>query len=283
MTTFTQTAREDAFHVSLPDVSFEGPLDLLLHLIRQHELDILDLPIAFVTERYVEYLEVMRQLDLDVASEYLLMAATLAHIKSKTLLPRPPADQDDELVEEVDPRAELIRRLLEYQKYRRAAEQLAGGEMAGRDVFPRGSPAPQAAGPAPLAAFGVFKLIDAFQKIVARSEAKISLEVSAERITIQQRITEITDRLRSRRRSRFDELFAGVTANYDIVVTFLALLEMAKSQMIALYQSAPDAPLHLELRLLDATAEDVDADAAVLTTDSPSSEDREESAHDDAD
>ena len=126
------------FHISLPD--FEGPLDLLLHLIRKHELDILDLPIAFVTERYLEYVTLMEKLDLDIASEYLVMAATLAHIKSKMLLPQEPDDQDDEEPEEeVDPRAELIRRLLEYQKYKVAAEQLGARPIPGRDVFGRGS------------------------------------------------------------------------------------------------------------------------------------------------
>src|SRR6476620_8030828 len=116
--------REGQFHIQLP--AFEGPLDLLLHLIKKHELNILDLPIAFVTEKYLDYLSMMQELDLDVASEYLLMAATLAHIKSKMLLPQNPLEeveeQDDGYI--ADPRGELIRRLLEYQKYRAAAEQL---------------------------------------------------------------------------------------------------------------------------------------------------------------
>ena len=138
--------REGQFHIQLP--SFEGPLDLLLHLIKKHELDILDLPIAFVTERYLEYLRVMRELDLDVAGEYLLMAATLAHIKSKMLLPQVPGEQqdDDEDGEPLDPRLELIRRLLEYQKYKNAAENLGSRAVAGRDVFGRGLSAEELGG-----------------------------------------------------------------------------------------------------------------------------------------
>ncbi|MET0344407.1 MAG: segregation/condensation protein A, partial [Polyangiales bacterium] len=126
--------------------SFEGPLDLLLHLIQGHELDILDLPIAFITEKYLAYLALMKTLALDVVSEYLVMAATLAHIKSKMLLPAPPADQDDDPEDQGDPREELVRRLLEYQKYKSAAEALAGRGLAGRDVFTRGAPAEQAKG-----------------------------------------------------------------------------------------------------------------------------------------
>src|SRR5262245_32314105 len=127
-------AEEQVFRLELG--AFEGPLDLLLHLIQSHELDILDLPIAFITEKYLEYLGLMQELALDVVSEYLVMAATLAHIKSKMLLPAPPAGQDDDpLEDQVDPREELVRRLLEYQKYKAAAEDLAGRGIAGRDVF----------------------------------------------------------------------------------------------------------------------------------------------------
>jgi hypothetical protein len=135
------------YQVVLP--TFEGPLDLLLHLIEQHELDIRDIPIAFVAKKYVEYITLMEEMNIDIASEYLVMAATLTHIKSKMLLPVPPVDQDDEDEMGLDPRAELVRRLLEYQKYKRAAEQLGGGDVLGRDVFVRGLPAPSVEGLAP--------------------------------------------------------------------------------------------------------------------------------------
>ena len=237
------------FRIELPN--FEGPLDLLLHLIRTHELDILDLPIAFITEKYLEYLGLMEQLNLDVASEYLLMAATLAHIKSKTLLPRPPEDQDDEAEADIDPRAELIRRLLEYQKYKRVAEDLGGRSIAGRDVFTRGTAAPQATGSASLAQVSVFKLIEALQKVAERARADLSLEVDAERITIQDRMNQVIDMLRNKQTCRFEELFEGITSTYDLVVTFLALLEMARIHIARIYQTDLEAPIHVEYRLLD--------------------------------
>ncbi len=248
-------ALDPNFRIELPN--FEGPLDLLLHLIRKHELDILDLPIAFITDKYVEYLGLMGNLNLDVASEYLVMAATLAHIKSKMLLPRPPEDQDDEGLDETDPRAELIRRLLEYQKYKTVAEDLGNREIAGRDVFFRGSPPPSAEGPPPLKEVSVFKLLDALQKIAERVSASIALEVDAERMSIQERIGGLVDLLRDRRRCRFDELFEGITTSYDLVVTFLALLEMAKMRLASIYQTEHDEPIYLEYTLLDASGEPV--------------------------
>jgi segregation and condensation protein A len=231
--------------------SFEGPLDLLLHLIQSHELDILDLPIAFITEKYLAYLSLMKQLALDVVSEYLVMAATLAHIKSKMLLPAPPSDQDDEGLElEGDPREALVRRLLEYQKYKHAAEQLAGRGLAGRDVFPRGAPAEQAKGEAPLGGMTLFHLLDAFNRVLKRANAEFSREITAERITIQDRIQEILDVLAERRRIGFDELFEGYLTTYDIVVTFLAMLEMGKQNLLRVYQSEPYAPIYLETAVI---------------------------------
>ncbi len=237
------------FRIELPN--FEGPLDLLLHLIRSHELDILDLPIAFITEKYLEYIGLMDQLNLDVASDYLVMAATLAHIKSKMLLPRPPEDQDDDPEDDIDPRGELIRRLLEYQKYKLVAEDLGGRSIAGRDVFTRGTSAPQTTGPAPLAQVSVFKLIEALQKVAERVKADLSLEVDAERITIQDRMNQVIESLRNKRTCRFEELFEGVTSTYDLVVTFLALLEMAKMRIARIYQTDLQSPIHVEYRLLD--------------------------------
>lgn len=229
--------------------TFEGPLDLLLHLIRKHELDILDLPIAFVVERYLEYLTVMERLDLDIASEYLVMAATLAHIKSKMLLPPDPSDTDEEGEpgEEIDPRAELIRRLLEYQKYKDAAAQLLSRGVAGRDVFTRGMDAPEATGPAPLASIQLFKLLDAFQAVVARAKIDLSFEITTEGVSIQERMSFLTERMRGRARSTFDELFDDVRTSYDVVITFLAILEMAKRRLLRVYQVDIVGTIHLEL------------------------------------
>ena len=248
-------ALDPNFRIELPN--FEGPLDLLLHLIRKHELDILDLPIAFITDKYLEYLGLMEGLNLDIASEYLVMAATLAHIKSKMLLPRPPEDQDDEHADEADPRAELIRRLLEYQKYKTVAADLGERAISGRDVFGRGAPPPSADGPPPLKEVSVFKLLDALKKIAQRINASVALEVDAERMTIQDRIGGLVDMLRDRRRCRFDELFEGVTTSYDLVVTFLALLEMAKMRVASIYQTDHEEPIYLEYSLLDAEGQPI--------------------------
>ena len=259
-------ALDPNFRIELPN--FEGPLDLLLHLIRKHELDILDLPISFITDKYLEYLSLMGALNLDIASEYLLMAATLAHIKSKMLLPRPPDDQDDEELDELDPRAELIRRLLEYQKYKTVAADLGERAIVGRDVFATGTPPPASQEQPPLAQVSVFKLLDALKRIAERVNATISLEVDAERMSIQERIGSLVDLLRERRRCRFDELFEDVSTSYDLVVTFLALLEMAKMRLASIYQTDHEEPIYLEYTLLDASGDAmVPADVAQPSSD----------------
>jgi segregation and condensation protein A len=241
--------REGGYHVSLP--AFEGPLDLLLHLCQKHELDILDIPISFITEKYLEYLAVMQLLNLDLASEYLLMAATLAHIKSKMLLPAPPPGQEDEAaLDEVDPREALIRRLLEYQKYKQAGEALAARGIAGRDVFVRGAALDEAAaeGLPPLADVPLYSLVEAFQRVLARAKIKLAHDVVPDRISITDRIHELFDVLSIRKRATFDELFEGENATrFDLVVTFLALLEMTRLRMMRLYQVDPLGPLHVEL------------------------------------
>ncbi len=246
-------ALDPNFRIELPN--FEGPLDLLLHLIRKHELDILDLPISFITDKYLEYLSLMGDLNLDIASEYLVMAATLAHIKSKMLLPRPPEEQDDIEADEVDPRAELIRRLLEYQKYKTVATNLGERAIAGRDVFQGGTPPPSSNEEPPLAQVSVFKLLDALKKIAERVNATIALEVDAERMSIQDRIGGLVELLCERRRCRFDELFDDVSTSYDLVVTFLALLEMAKMRLASIYQTEHEQPIYVEYTLLDAEGE----------------------------
>lgn len=248
------------FQLKLP--TFEGPLDLLLHLIQKHELEIVDLPIAFITERYLHYIRVMERLDLDIASEYLVMAATLAHIKSKSLLPvDPEAQQDDaDPEEEIDPRQELIRRLLEYQKYKAAGEELGARGVQGRDVFLRGMEAPEASGPAPLAGIGLFKLLDAFQVVLKRTKVDLAMQVTSDGVSIQDRMTELHEKLRVRRRCTFDELFEDVKTLYDVVVTFMAILEMAKRRLARVYQSEPIAPIHLEYRVLE--ADDVDEEGS---------------------
>jgi segregation and condensation protein A len=235
------------YAVVLP--SFEGPLDLLLHLCQKHELDILEIPIGFVTEKYLEYLALMQLMQLDVASEYLVMAATLAHIKSKSLLPAPPPGQEDETTEEEeDPREALIRRLLDYQRYKQAAQDLAARGIAGRDVFSRGVAIEEAVpeGLAPLAEISVFAMVEAFQRVLDRSKVKISLDLVAERVNLSDRIHELVDVFRTRTRVTFEELFDGLSTKFDLVITFLALLEMTRLRMTRLFQTEPLSPLYVE-------------------------------------
>ncbi len=239
--------QQGGVNVSLP--TFEGPLDLLLHLCQKHELEILDIPIAFITEKYLEYLAVMTLIDLDVASEYLVMAATLAHIKSKSLLPADPPGQEDELSEEEqDPRENLIRRLLEYQKYKKAGEDLTSRGIAGRDVFVRGMPIEQAVdnGLQPLAHVPLFSLVEAFQSVLSKSKIKLSHDIVHERVNLVDRINELVDILRAKRRVTFEELFEGQVSRFDLVITFLALLEMTRLRMTRLSQANFDAPIYVE-------------------------------------
>jgi segregation and condensation protein A len=261
----------DGYKVQL-DV-FEGPLDLLLHLVKKHELDIIDIPISFVTEKYLEYLDLMEALSLDVAGEYLLMAATLAHIKSRMLLPGGGADDDepgeggegedgeDGEEEELDPRADLIRRLLEYQKYKEAAGKLGERPVVGRNVWTRGTPQEDALAEgidadaiAPLADFPVLKLIEALDRLMKRAKIKIAHNVIIDRLSVSERINQIADRLEREASFSFTSLFAfasgevAVTADemrHEAVVTFLALLEMTKLRLIGLSQPEGEDEIYI--------------------------------------
>jgi segregation and condensation protein A len=240
---------EEAYEVSLPE--FEGPLDLLLHLVKRHELDIFNIPIAFVTEKYLEYLDMMRALNLDIAGEYLLMAATLAYIKSRELLPRPGPEEGDESDEEgMDPREELIRRLLEYQKYKDAADQLAQRPTLGRQVFRRGMPMEQAdPQEQPLAEVGTFALISALAEALKRSQVRLTHDVVVDRISIIDRINSIVDRLLELETVRFVECFdlTGEPAQvrHEVIVTFLAILEMTRLHLIRVLQPSADGEMYL--------------------------------------
>ncbi len=244
---------EATYTVTLP--AFEGPLDLLLHLVQKHELSIVELPVSFVTEKYLEYLSMMRVLQIDIASEYLVMAATLAHLKSRELLPPDPT-QDVEIGEdgeEIDPREALIRRLLEYQKYKDAGARLGERPLAGRDVFARPQTAVEASSAtAPLAELGIFKLLEAFQSVLKSAKIEPQHEVTADRITITERIHELCDVLKHHPKTTFEELFSGLVTRFDYVITFLAILEMTRLRMTRVFQSEPYAPLHLELAATDA-------------------------------
>jgi len=250
------------YRVALP--TFEGPLDLLLHLIEEHELDIFDIPIAFVAAKFVEYVTLMQELNIDVASEYLVMAATLAHIKSKQLLPVVPEDQEDEQESEVDPRAELVRRLLEYQKYKHAAEQLSSAPVLGRDVFPHGVPGLEAHGPARIAGLSLFRLLDAFQLVLSRAKATVDHQIDLERFSITDRINQLSEILRDKKRVAFIELFEGQSSRSDLIITFLALLEMTRLRLTRLFQDDALGPIEIELSVLDdeGGAQELEAESA---------------------
>ena len=232
-----------AFRVALPN--FEGPLDLLLHLIREHRVDIFDIPIALITEKYLEQLERMREIDLDIAGEFLVMAATLGHIKSRLLLPRQEAAQAAESVEALeeqrDPRAELVRRLLDYQKYKDAAEMLAKQDILDRDVFAR--KVPVEAVPIPeeevgLQEFSVLKLIEALDRVLERLTPKLQHEVVRESFSISEAILKVAEKVRaSGNQASFESLFEDVRTRHQIVVTFLAILEMCKRRLLRVSQA----------------------------------------------
>lgn len=254
-----------AYRVRLEN--FEGPLDLLLHLIQQHELDIMDIPIGFITEKYVDYIMLMQELNIDVASEYLVMAATLAYIKSKMLLPPDPnaeADEDAEL--EGDPRMELVRRLLEYQKYKLVAEQLASRTIFGRDVFSRGTQNPTAEGSAPLAPISLFRLLDAFQGVLKRAKTTIDHEIELDRLSITDRINQLVDILKQGPRIAFEDLFEGQRMRSELIVTFLALLEMTRLRMTRILQEEALGPIFVELSVQD------DADEPLASEESSQTE-----------
>lgn len=225
------------FTLSLP--TFEGPLDLLLHLIREHKLDIFDIPIAFVCDEYLAYLKRMKELNLDIAGEFLVMAATLAHIKSRMLLPRQEQPEDEPEEEQGDPRAELVRRLLEYQKYKAAAEDLARQDILGRDVFTRQvkmQEVPLGEGELGLKEVSVFKLIEALDRVLKNLKPEKKHEVTLERVSISDAISRIAEMLRDREQVLFFSLFEGMTERSRVIATFLGLLEMTRLKLVRIVQ-----------------------------------------------
>jgi len=228
--------------------AFEGPLDLLLHLIKKNEVDIYNIPMAEITRQYLDYVEVMRELNLDVAGEFLLMASTLIQIKSKMLLPPDPSENtDEEMVE--DPRAELVRRLLEYQKYKEVSQQLVNNELLERDVFARKftaqeiSELPDEELPIDL---DLSELVDAFRSILSKAPREAFHEVGSENISIADRINDILDYLRLKDTVSFEELFLGSVSREFIVATFLSILELCRLKMIRITQVDGFGPIWIK-------------------------------------
>ncbi len=214
---------------------FEGPLDLLLHLIQKNEINIFDIPIALITEQYLDYLRLMKVLNLDIAGEYLLMASTLLHIKSKMLLPNPSSEDEQE---EEDPRAELVRRLLEYQKYKEAALELDKRPRLDRDVFIRLNTEQDLKTPEERLEANLFELIEAFRQVLERLKPEKFHEVILDPLNVEDRIEEILTILRNENRSlAFHNLIPEGSSLRFVIVTFLAILEMVKMGLIRIFQA----------------------------------------------
>ena len=250
---------------------FEGPLDLLLHLIRTNEVEITDIPVAEIASQYVEYIDLMRDLNLDVAGEYLVMSATLAWIKSRMLLP---VDSEGEDEDGVDPRAELVARLLEYQRFKEVASELGDRQLLGRDVFAAHAPdlekPPEAEREIEV---DLFKLVEAFRDALKRSgPSGAAHEVEVEIVTVQERMKVVMDTFGESDRCEFESLLRegeGWASRPIIVATFLAILELTRLQAIGIYQgidesNVPVGPIHLRRVVAAGDTEWMDGIADVM-------------------
>ena len=217
-------------------VNFEGPLDLLLHLIKKNELNIYDIPIAVITKQYLEYVELMQEMNLDIAGEFLVMAATLIHVKSRMLLPRPDPRQDDP---DEDPREALVRRLLEHQKFKAAAELLHERETLRSAQWTRPDEriADVAGEPVePEVEVDLFSLMSAFRQVLERAKQRPQVRLPAEQVPIETRIEQLLARLSETEACGFEDLFADVQTKPGMIVTFLALLEMIRLKLVRVFQ-----------------------------------------------
>ncbi len=233
----------DKLHFKLP--VFEGPLDLLLHLIKENKIDIYDIPIAHITKQYVDYLELMKDLNLEIAGEFLVMAATLVHIKSKLLLP--PAEEQSEDPEE-DPRAELVQRLLEYQAFKETSSAFREKENIWRNIFRK---PPQYdehfdTDPEPLLfEVSLFDLLSSFKNILSQTSDEV-IEITRERLTVADKINFIIEKLESDEDTKFEDLFREDYTKIALIVTFLALLEIIRLGIIKAYQEKTFGPIWLK-------------------------------------
>ena len=221
--------------------AFEGPLDLLLYLIRRQNIDILDIPIAEITRQYVQYIELMTDMQLELAGEYLVMAAMLAEIKSRMLLPRPAVEDDDE----DDPRAELVRRLQEYECFKKAAQDISDLPRLERDVFVATVDAPEHKVVTKMPDVTMKELLLAFHDVLKRAEMFSNLHLQREPLSTRQRMSEILDRLKTGQFSGFADLFDPEEGRMGVAVTFIAILELLKESIIEVVQAEEFAPLHI--------------------------------------
>jgi len=221
--------------------AFEGPLDLLLYLIRRQNIDILDIPIAEITKQYVQYIDVMQEMQLELAGEYLLMAAMLAEIKSRMLLPRPVTEEE----EEDDPRAELVRRLQEYERFKKAAEDIGELPRLERDVFVATADAPDRKVTTKLPDVTMKELLLAFHDVLKRAEMYSNLHMQREPLSVRQRMSEILSRIKTNEFTGFADLFDAEEGRMGVAVTFIAILELLREAVIEVVQSEQYAPLHI--------------------------------------
>ena len=237
----------DALEVFLE--AFEGPLDLLLYLIRRQNLDILEINVAQITEQYMQYVELMGAMQFELAAEYLVMAAMLAEIKSRMLLPRPESSSDDEN----DPRADLIRRLQEYEQFKQAAEDIDALPRLDRDIFPAAAEPPELRHTRPLPTVDLRELLVVFADVMRRAAMTVSHHVQLERLSTRERMSQILDRLQQGQFLPFVSLFNVSEGRMGVVVSFLAVMELIKESLIEIVQSEPFGPIHVKARGQDAT------------------------------
>jgi len=228
------------YKVKLENI-FEGPMDLMVHLIKKNELNIYDIPVALVTRQYLEYLEWMQMMNIDYAGDFLVMASTLTHIKSKMLLPVHDEDDDD------DPRQELVKPLMEYLQLKSAAGELAERTLLGNDTFVRSSKPEELLADSEdrMIQVGLFELIDAFQKILDNLPSDQLVEFTPDRVSVKERITEIVDILEEKGSVTFGELFAQDAVKSEVIVTFLAILEMVKLSLVRVAQHVQTGVIRL--------------------------------------
>lgn len=233
----------DAMKVFLE--AFEGPLDFLLYLIRKQNLDILDIPVAAVTRQYMEYIDLMQELSLELAAEYLVMAAILAEIKSRMLLPR---TNDAEATEE-DPRAELVRRLQEYERFKQAAEDLDKLPREERDLFTAQADASQISVDRPQPSVTMQDLMAAFMDVIKRAELNANHHIQLDALSVREKMTFILTAVQDKEHFLFTSLFNCQEGRLGIVVTFLAMLELLKQSLIEFVQATPFAPIYLKQKV----------------------------------
>ncbi len=229
--------------------AFTGPLDLLLHLIRKHEIDIYDIPVSLITQQYIEYLQLMKELNLSFAGDFLVMAATLVQIKSRMLLPQE-AEAISEEEEGEDPRSELVRRLVEYQQFKEVAGQLSDREKFWRDMFQRESAHVPQVKEVLMDDVSMFDLLEALQEVVIRTETQVVVDITPETLTVQDRINGIVERLEVHHELTFTELFDDASTRLDVIVTFLALLELVRMKLVRIFQGDLFGPIRISRTFL---------------------------------